>query len=374
MKKNNINKIFSISGFSFITKIHDGNFAAITMNNTLKVYSGKKPFNCLNKGLVINKGTEINNLREIFLFNNNKENAQKEKNKIIYLILYERDILIYSFEDMYKKHILLQKIKNKFYIDILNQLSNNNIIFFDKERTFKILEFKRENKLIFNNKIHTLQKMNKDKNAFILSFIEFNNDHIITTSTSKHPLGENVIKVYKIDFCSNNFTLINYQNFNGYSCSIFENNICKLEHQKMLCIAINYYIKKNNIINNNAIILLNYEYLEITTILEIEFQINTLFNFSLFCNIGNSQKVYEYILISQIKLVSSEPKTKKKTKDNFRFMDFYVFEPINIYEPLLMKEKRIETQNSIDITNSFLLNNKNLVIFQTSQINIYEIF
>ena len=142
----------------------------------------------------------------------------------------------------------------------------------------------------------------------------------------------------------------------------------------MLCIAINYYIKKNNIINNNAIILLNYEYLEITTILEIEFQINTLFNFSLFCNIGNSQKVYEYILISQIKAVSSEPKTKKKTKDNFRFMDFYVFEPINIYEPLLMKEKRIETQNSIDITNSFLLNNKNLVIFQTSQINIYEIF
>jgi hypothetical protein len=39
-----------------------------------------------------------------------------------------------------------------------------------------------------------------------------------------------------------------------------------------------------------------------------------------------------------------------------------------------MKEKRIMTNNSIDVTNSFLLNNKNLVIFQTAQINIYEIF
>ena len=61
-------------------------------------------------------------------------------------------------------------------------------------------------------------------------------------------------------------------------------------------------------------------------------------------------------------------------KDNFRFLDFYVFEPKNEYEPLLMKEKRIMTNNPIDVTNSFLLNNKYLVIFQTAQINIYEIF
>ena len=45
--KKNFNKIFSISGFSYITEIHDGNFAAITMNNILKIYLGLKPFNCL---------------------------------------------------------------------------------------------------------------------------------------------------------------------------------------------------------------------------------------------------------------------------------------------------------------------------------------
>ena len=56
------------------------------------------------------------------------------------------------------------------------------------------------------------------------------------------------------------------------------------------------------------------------------------------------------------------------------FLDFYVFEPKNEYELLLMKEKRIMTNNPIDVTNSFLLNNKYLVIFQTAQINIYEIF
>ena len=41
MIKSNSNKIFSISGFSFITSIHDGNFASINMNNTLKIYMGK---------------------------------------------------------------------------------------------------------------------------------------------------------------------------------------------------------------------------------------------------------------------------------------------------------------------------------------------
>ena len=49
--------------------------------------------------------------------------------------------------------------------------------------------------------------------------MEFNNNHIITTSTSKHPYGENIIRVYEIKFNSNK--LINYKNFNGYSCSMF---------------------------------------------------------------------------------------------------------------------------------------------------------
>ena len=370
MIKNNSNKIFSISGFSFITKIHDGNFAAVNMNNTLKIYSGKKPFNCLNGGLTITKGTEIYNVQEIFLSDdNNKEKDTKAENKKIYLILYERNILIYSFTNMYKKHFLLQKIKNEIYIETLIQMNNKNIIFFDKENKIKFLKFENKNKNIFNAKINWLQKENKEKIAFILSFMEFNNNHIITTSTSKHPYGENIIRVYEIKFNSNK--LINYKNFNGYSCSIFENNICKLENQETICIAINFYIKKNIVINNSAIILLNYEFLEITTIIELDFQINTIFNFSLCTNL---KKIYEYILVSQLKAENNDIKIKKKGKDNFRFIDFYVFEPRNKYEPLLIEGKRIITNNPIDITNSFLLNQKNLVIFQTSQISIYEIF
>ena len=376
MIKNNSNKIFSISGFSYITKIHDGNFATINMNNTLKIYSGKKPFNCLNKGLNITKGTNIFNLKEIFLFDYNRENNIKnEEDKKIYLIIYEKDILIFSFENLYKKHSLLQKFRNEFYVEILIQLSTRNIIFFDKDKKVKLLEYKNESKIIFNNKIHTLQKVNKEKNYFILSFIEFENNHILTTSTSKHPSGKDVIGVYEIQFNSNHSKLINYQNFNGYSCAIFENNVCKLEKQKTLCIAINYYIKKNIILNNNAIVLLNYEFLEITTILEIEFQINTIFNFSFMAKDKNyNSKLFEYILICQIKGEATDIKKKKITKDNFRFIDFYVFKPQNEYEPLLIEEKRILTQNTIDITNAFLLNNNYLVIFQTTQISIYEIF
>lgn len=370
MIKNNSNKIFSISGFSFITKIHDGNFAAVNMNNTLKIYSGKKPFNRLNGGLTITKGTEIYNVQEFLLSDdNNKEKDTKAENKKIYLILYERNILIYSFTNMYKKHFLLQKIKNEIYIETLIQMNNKNIIFFDKENKIKFLKFENKNKNIFNAKINWLQKENKEKIAFILSFTEFNNNHIITTSTSKHPYGENIIRVYEIKFNSNK--LINYKNFNGYSCSIFENNICKLENQETICIAINFYIKKNIVINNSAIILLNYEFLEITTIIELEFQINTIFNFSLCTNL---KKIYEYILVSQLKAENNDIKIKKKGKDNFRFIDFYVFEPRNKYEPMLIEGKRIITNNPIDITNSFLLNQKNLVIFQTSQISIYEIF
>ena len=144
-----------------------------------------------------------------------------------------------------------------------------------------------------------------------------------------------------------------------------------MENQETICIAINFYIKKNIVINNSAIILLNYEFLEITTIIELEFQINTIFNFSLCTNL---KKIYEYILVSQLKAENNDIKIKKKGKDNFRFIDFYVFEPRNKYEPLLIEGKRIITNNPIDITNSFLLNHKNLVIFQTSQISIYEIF
>ena len=71
---------------------------------------------------------------------------------------------------------------------------------------------------------------------------------------------------------------------------------------------------------------------------------------------------------------NNDSKAKNKLKENFRFIDFYIFEPKNEFEPLLMEGKRIDTNNPIDVTNSFLVNNKNLVIFQTTQINIYEIF
>ena len=367
MIKKNINKIFSISGFSFITKIHDGNFATINMNNILKIYSGIKPFNCLNQIKNISKGIEIYNLKEIFISDN--INLQNEK---IYLILYERNIIIYCFENNYKKTVLLQKIKNELFIESFIQLNNKNIIFFDKENKIKLLQYQNDIKNIFINKIQNLKVESKEKYGFIFSFIEFKDNHLITTSSNKHPYGENIIRVFEIKVNSNN--LINYQNFEGYSCSTFENNICKLVNQKTICIAINFYIKKNTIINRNAIVLLNYEFLEITTIIEMEFQINTIFNFSGFSKKENYKNIYEYIIISQLKADNNNTKIKKKGKDNYRFIDFFIFEPKNEYEPLLMEEKRIATNNPIDITNSFLLNNKNLVIFQTSQINIYEIF
>ena len=367
MIKKNINKIFSISGFSFITKIHDGNFATINMNNILKIYSGIKPFNCLNQIKNISKGIEIYNLKEIFISDN--INLQNEK---IYLILYERNIIIYCFENNYKKTVLLQKIKNELFIESFIQLNNKNIIFFDKENKIKLLQYQNDIKNIFRNKIQNLKVESKEKYGFIFSFIEFKDNHLITTSSNKHPYGENIIRVFEIKVNSNN--LINYQNFEGYSCSTFENNICKLVNQKTICIAINFYIKKNTIINRNAIVLLNYEFLEITTIIEMEFQINTIFNFSGFSKKENYKNIYEYIIISQLKADNNNTKIKKKGKDNYRFIDFFIFEPKNEYEPLLMEEKRIATNNPIDITNSFLLNNKNLVIFQTSQINIYEIF
>ena len=236
------------------------------------------------------------------------------------------------------------------------------------------MQYKKENTNIFNNTIYSLQKVNKNKQSFILSFLEFNKNHIVTTSTSRHPSGENIIRLYEIQFNYNNSKLINYKNFDGYSCAIFENNICKLEKQKTICIALNFYIKKNIVFNNSAIVLLNYEYLEITTILEIDFQINSIFNFSIFSGDKDYGKIYEYILLSQIKADNINDKKNKKGKDSFRFIDFYVFEPKNEYEPILIENKRITTNNSIDITNSFFLNKKYLVIFQTPHINIYEIF
>ena len=86
--------------------------------------------------------------------------------------------------------------------------------------------------------------------------------------------------------------------------------------------------------------------MEITTILEINYSVNRIFN----------------------------NKIKKKGHDNYRFIDFYIFDPKYEYEPLLMKEKRIETKSSIDITNSFILNEINLLIFQTDQISLYDLF
>ena len=366
MIKKNFNKIFSISGFSYITEIHDGNFAAITMNNILKIYLGLKPFNCLNKTKIASKGTDIYNLKEILI------PIDSEK---IYIILYEKNILIYSFDNGYKKGIPIMKIINNIYIDILIQLNNKNCVFFDKGLKMKYIQYNKDNKNYFENKIYIPKETSlENNNKFVFSIMEFKNNHLITTSSSRHPIGENIIRVYEIKFNSDKSKLINYQNFIGYSCATFKDNICKLDYQKTICIAINFYIKKNIQINNNAIILLNYEYLEITTIIEIENHINTIFNFS---NISTKEKyknIFEYLLISQIKESNNVPKLKKNLKDNFRFLDFYVFEPKNEYEPLLMKEKRIMTNNPIDVTNSFLLNNKYLVIFQTAQINIYEIF
>ena len=115
MIKSNPNKLFSISGFSFITNIHDGNFASINMNNTLKIYMGKKPFNCLNGGFNISKGMDIYNLKEIFISDNINQKSTKTESSKIYLILYAKNILIYLFQDMYKKHFLLQKIKTDIY-------------------------------------------------------------------------------------------------------------------------------------------------------------------------------------------------------------------------------------------------------------------
>ena len=204
MIKQNFNKIFSISGFSFLTKIHDGNFAAINMNNLLKIYSGLKPFNCLNQTKITSKGTDIYNLKEIFISNDDTK---------IYIILYEKDILFYSFDNSYKKGTLSLKIKNEFYIQTLIQLNNKNCIFFDKENKMKYIQYNKDNKNYFINKIYTLKMNNKDNNnnKFILSFIEFQNNHLITTSTSKHPKGENIIRVYEIKFNSDKSKLSKFQ-------------------------------------------------------------------------------------------------------------------------------------------------------------------
>ena len=366
MINNNQNKILSISGFSFITKIHDGNFAAVNMNNNLQIFSGLKPFKCLNKKQ-LTKGIEIYNLKEIFI--SNKDEIKGSNVNKIYLILYEKNILIYSFENGYKKIILIQKLNNSSYIGPLIQLSNKNILFFDKENKIKIMNYIGDKKSIYKNDIFISKREN---DTFVLSFLELEKNQIIATSTNKHPKGENVIRIYNIDYNSNNYKLINHQNFNGYSCAIFENNMCKLNYQKTICIAINFYIKKNTLINRNAIVLLNYEYLEITTIIEIEFNISTIFNFFSFKKEFNYTNEYEYIILSQYK--ESDTKIKNKSSDKNRFLDFYIFEPRNEYEPLLMEKHRIITLNQIDITNSFLLNSKYLVIFQTSQISIYEIY
>lgn len=376
MIKDNKIKIFSMSGICFIAKLHDDNFATITMNGILKIFLGKKPFNCI-RNKQITKTTEIYNIKEISIQNGNINISNIEQNNInnpkTYLIFYAKDILIYSFENKYQKCFLVQKIFNKNYIGALIQLNNKDILFSDKKNSINLVLYKNEKKNIFLNEIIQPKIKNKTTNTFILSFIEFEQSNFLTTSTIKHPLGENTIRIYKIEYINkNNAKLTNIKNFNGYSSAIFENNICKLEKQKIICIALNYYIKKNIIFNNSAILMINYEYLEITTILEINSIINSIFNFSLICQSGIYKKEYDYILITQNKNEDSD-KTKKNNKDNFRFLDFYVFEPKYEYEPLLKKEKRIVTKSTIDITNSFILNKNNLVIFQTDQINIFSL-
>ena len=376
MIKDNKSKIFSMSGFSFITKIHDDNFATITMNGILKIFLGKKPFNCL-KQKQITKTTELYNIKEI-IFQKDSLNKPKEKNnnnntKVInhkiYLLLYAKDILIYSFENNYQKSFLIQKIDNKNYIGALIQLDNKNIIFLDKLNKINLMIYIQEKKNFFQNEITQLKINNKINNTFILSFIELDKNIVLTTSTTKHPLGEDIIRIYKLENNGKNSSLKIIKNFNGFSSAIFENNVTKLESKKTICIAINYYIKNNSILENNCILLLNYEFLEITTILQINCCVNSIFNFSLILEDNNFKRSYDYIMISQFK--GNNNKINKKSADNCRFIDFYVFEPKYEYEPLLIEEKRIITKSSIDITNSFIINKNYLVIFQTDQINIY---
>ena len=244
MINDNKKKIFSMSGFSFITKIHDDNFATITMNGLLKIFSGKKPFNCLKKKQIA-KTTEFYNLKEIYIQNIFLKSSIKENinnNNKIYLIFYEKDILIYSFENNYQKCFLIQKIANSNYIGALIQLNNKDILFWDKKNTINIISYISQNKNIYQSTVNQLKINNKSIKTFILSFIEYDNNNIITTSTTKHPLGENVIRIYRIEYDkSKNAKLINIKNFNGFDCSIFENNISKLENKKIICISLNYY-------------------------------------------------------------------------------------------------------------------------------------
>lgn len=368
MIKENKKKIFSMSGFSFIAKLNDENFATITMNGLLKIFSGKKPFDCLKK-LKVAKTTELYNLKEINIdAPMESENKINNLNSKIYLILYEKNILIYSFQNNYQKSFLIQTIINNYYIGALFQLSNRNILFWDKQNTLNLLIYKNKK---FSQDIIQSKTKNKIIKTFIISLMECKENQILTTSTSNHPLGENVIKIFNIESINEkNFKLINIKNFNGFSCSIFENNICKFDKKNIICIALNYYIKNNIIFNKSAILLINYEFLEIITILETNFSINTIFNFSTSLEIGSYKRLYDYIIVNQFKSEDNN-KIKKKGTDNYRFLDFYVFEPKYEYEPLLLEEKKISTSSTIDITNSFILNKKNLVIFQTDQINIY---
>ena len=165
MIKDNKNKIFSMSGFSFIAKIHDGNLATITMNGILKIFLGQKPFSCLKKKQ-ITKTTEIYNLKEIFV--NNKD-LNSEENKKIYLILYAKDILIFSLDNKYQKCFLIQKIVNNYYIGPLIQLTNKNIIFWDKKNKINLLNYLGQNKMIFQNVINQPNIKNK-KNIIIFLF------------------------------------------------------------------------------------------------------------------------------------------------------------------------------------------------------------
>ena len=359
MIKSNTTKVFSMSGISFITKIHDGNFGVITMNGVLKFFSGKKPFKCL-KTKQVTKGAELYNLKEIFF-----KNSKKDK---FYLILYEKEILIFSIDNKYQKCFLLQKIFNGNYIGALLQLNCGDVIFWDKKNRINLLKYANENKVSYNKEIIQTKIIGKDiKSCYIISFMECNDNEILTTSTSKQPLGEDAIRIYKIEKIMKNI-----MNFDGYSCAIFENNIIKLEYQKTICIALNYIRKNGIIFHTSSILLFDYENMQINTILEVNFSLNSIFNFSIKTYIDNYERIYEYFMISKYKIESNSSQ-KKKGPDNFRYLDFYVFEPQNQYLPLLIKNMKISTNSSIDITNSFLLNKNNLVVYQTDQVSIYSL-
>ena len=65
------------------------------------------------------------------------------------------------------------KIINNIYIDILIQLNNKNCVFFDKGLKMKYLQYNKDNKNYFENKIYIPKESSlENNNKFIFSILE----------------------------------------------------------------------------------------------------------------------------------------------------------------------------------------------------------